>query len=433
MTKFIFATLAGLIIVLIPFPFAQGVDTILFHYLKVFIKAFNGPLMVLAVLTICASALLSLYALIKKDGWIHHHRLTQKLFVTTPFYVVNRFLGAAISLCVLFNIGPQWLISIDTGKTMVSLATQLAILVPMMFLFQTLILEFGAMEFLGQLVGFLLKPLFKVSEACAVSIITAWVGPGNAAIMATEEFFTQGFFTTKEAIIVGSQFATGSVGWIVLVCSVLGVIEYVGPIFLALTLIGIIVAFVSVRIPPISLYPNTYATEPKKTDHLHTNRLIAGLQLAAQRAKHAGLSNFIAKIDNMGFYVFWLTPIIVCWGTLALIISIYTPFLAIVSLPVEWILSLFGMPQAKLTASAIMSGLADNYLPVILGQGLHAVSSKIIVATMSIMQIIYLSETATLLLSTNKVMKLSHVILIFLERTFISLPFIILFAQWVAH
>lgn len=37
--------------------------------------------------------------------------------------------------------------SIDTGGTMLPLATQLSILIPPMILFQTFILEFGLMEF----------------------------------------------------------------------------------------------------------------------------------------------------------------------------------------------------------------------------------------------------------------------------------------------
>ncbi|CZT61262.1 hypothetical protein CDFC105_104160 [Clostridioides difficile] len=87
-----------------------------------------------------------------------------------------------------------------------------------MLLFQTLILEFGAMEFLGQLIGFIAKPLFKLSEICAVNIISAWVGPGNAAIIGTKELFEKGYFTVKESAVIGSQFSISSIGWVVLVC-----------------------------------------------------------------------------------------------------------------------------------------------------------------------------------------------------------------------
>ncbi|MGT2716072.1 YjiH family protein [Streptococcus respiraculi] len=431
--KFISCTLFGVLFVLFPFNFGGKIDTILFYYLKQFVANFNAPLTVIVIFFIVLSAALAVVDQIKPDTIIRKQRLLKKFFSTTPFYTLNRVIGAVIALMVYFKVGPDFITSPDTGGAMLSLATQLSVLVPVMLLFQTFILEFGAMEFIGELVGIVMKPLFKVSEICAVNIISAWIGPGNAAIMATEELFEKGYFTVKEMAIIGSQFATGSVGWVVLVSSVLGVIDHFGLIFMGLTVIGALVAFIGVRIPPISNYPNTYAngsTEMTVDLHKEGNVFARGLDKAIFRANSASLSNFTAKVDNMGFYVFWLTPIIVCWGTLALVVSLYTPLLKWISLPVEGILALFGVEEAKQTASAIMSGFADNYLPVILGQSIQSDVSRVIIATMSIMQIIYLSETATLLTSTNKKMSFIDVVVIFLERTFISLIFIILMAKW---
>lgn len=431
--KFICFTLFGTFFVLVPFDFDGTIDTFLFHYLKLFIKAFNAPLTALMVSVILLSAVLAVFDLIKPDTVIRKNRLLKKFFSTTPFYAANRILGALIAVMVYFKVGPDFIISPDTGGSMLSLATQLSVLVPMMLLFQTFILEFGAMEFIGELVGSAMKPLFKVSEICAVNIISAWVGPGNAAIMGTEELFKKGYFTVKEMAIIGSQFATGSIGWVVLVSSVLGVIDHFVLIFVGLTLIGAVIAAIGVRIPPISKYPDTYVdggTINKHHKSKEGNLFDRGLTNAISRANRVTFSNFIAKADNMGFYIFWLTPIIVCWGTLALIISLNTPLLAWVSLPVEGILGFFGIEEAKQTASAIMSGFADNYLPVILGQTIKSDVSRVIIATMSIIQIIYLSETATLLTSTNKKMSFLDVLVIFLERTFLSLIFIILMAKW---
>ncbi|WP_278019377.1 YjiH family protein [Enterococcus faecium] len=426
-------TILGTILVLVPFSFDGSVDTILFHYLKIFVKTFQAPLTGIMVVLIVLSAILAVFDQVKKDTIIRRNRLLNKLFSTSLFYTINRVIGAIISLLVYFKIGPNFIASPDTGGTMLSLATQLSVLVPMMLLFQTFILEFGAMEFLGEIVGGIVKPIFKVSEICAVNIISAWVGPGNVAIMATEEFFAKGYFTVREMAVIGSQFATGSIGWIVLVSSVLNVIDYFGLILAGLAIVSVIVAAISVRIPPLSTFPDTYmngSIASKITIEKSGNWFTRALNNAVDRANESNLSNFVAKIDNMTFYVFWLTPIIVCWGTLALVISLYTPLLKIISMPVEWILMAFGIASPDITASAIMSGLADNYLPVILGQSVESTVSRVIIAMMSIIQIIYLSETATLLISTNKHMKFWHVIVIFLERTFLSLFFVILIAKF---
>ena len=287
------------------------------------------------------------------------------------------------------------------------------------------------MEFIGELIGFIVKPIFKVSEMGAVSIISAWVGPGNAAILATRDLFEEGYYTVKEAAIIGSQFSTSSVGWVVLVSSVFGVMDLFIPIFLVITLVGIIVAFVGVRIPPISNYPNTYvggANESpiKVTANKDQSKFAYALDRAQKRAGKVTLENFTSKINNMLFYVIWLTPIIVCWGTLALILSIYTPILQWVSYPVELILNIANISEPAASATAIMSGFADNYLPVILGKDIASVGSRFLITCMSILQIVFMSEIASLLTSTKVVKNFKDVFLVFMIRTFVALPFVIL-------
>lgn len=435
LVKFIVGTVFGITFVLIPFNFGGTVDTILFYYVKMFVKAFNGPLTALLVLCIVASALLSLFNLVNQETIFYKNRLMNKLFVTSPFYVANRMIGAILAVMIYLKVGPEFLVSPDTGGSMLSLATQLSIIVPAMLFFQTFILEFGAMEFIGAFVGKLVKPLFKVSEICATNIISAWVGPGNAAIMGTRELFEQGYFTLREAAVISTQFTTGSIGWVVVVSSVLGVMDYFGAILLGLLLVSIIVAFIAVRIPTVSTYEDTYVdgtTVFKYQTETDGSAFSRGLTSAVKRASEVTSKNFLSKVDNMSFYVFWLTPIIVFWGTAALILALYTPILGWISLPIEWIMALMGVSESHLAASAIMSGLADNYLPVIIGSGISSVTTKIIVAMMSILSIVYLSETATLLTSTKTVPRFIDVIIIFLERTYIALPFVILFAKLIS-
>lgn len=430
--KFLILTLLGIVFLLIPFRFENGMDTILFHYLKLFISENHAVIQTIVVLLVCLSATLSLIDQLLPNTILRKQRLLKKLFSTTPFYVFNRIMGAIIAMLCYLQIGPKFIISIDTGGAMLDLGTQLSVLVPLMLLFQTLILEFGAMEFLGQLIGFIAKPLFKLSEICAVNIISAWVGPGNATIIGTKELFEKGYFTVKESAVIGSQFSISSIGWVVLVCSVLDTMDHFALIFLGITLIGIILAFINVRIPPISNYPDTYvdgSTTSKIVSSTQGTRLQRAIIQSSMRANQVTLKNFTSKIDNMSFYVLWLTPIIIFWGALALIVSLYTPLLTWVSYPIELVLKLANISEPAITASAIMSGFADNYLPVILGKGLESIESKTIITMMSILQLIFMSEIATLLQSCKVVKSFKDIIIIFLQRTIIALPFVIIFTK----
>ena len=75
LVKFIVGTVFGITFVLIPFNFGGTVDTILFYYVKMFVKAFNGPLTALLVLCIVASALLSLFNLVNQETIFYKNRL----------------------------------------------------------------------------------------------------------------------------------------------------------------------------------------------------------------------------------------------------------------------------------------------------------------------------------------------------------------------
>ncbi|PWZ93602.1 arginine transporter, partial [Staphylococcus pseudintermedius] len=91
--KFIVATLLGIIIVLIPFSFASGVDTILFHVIKTFVSTFQGPITWLIALVFCISAVMAVIDQIWQPDWIRNNTTLKPLFSTTPFYTVNRILG----------------------------------------------------------------------------------------------------------------------------------------------------------------------------------------------------------------------------------------------------------------------------------------------------------------------------------------------------
>ena len=431
--KFIILTLIGLLLVVIPFNFSGTVDTFTFFYLKKVVRIGGYGLEVFITVLVCISALLSLVDCLFKPDFIRKNDLMKTLFSTTWFDTINKIIGAIVAVMVCIKIGPEFLISIDTGGTMLSLSTQLSIIIPPMLLLQTFILECGFMEFLGTLIGFIVKPLFKISEMASVSIISAWVGPGNAAILASKQLFEEGYYTLKEAAIIGTTFSTSSIGWCVLVANVLGLMDHFLAFYLTITFCGIVVALIGVRIPPISNYKEIYSNGKTVSDKTLTkntgNLLGTAFDLAGKRVETVTINNFTGKIKNMLTYVFCLQPIIICWGTIALVLSMYTPILNYLSYPIGFILELFKIDGAYKAAPAILSGFADNYLPVILGKSMISEQLKFIVGTMSIVQIIFMSEIGALLLSTKIINKFTDIVIIFIERTFIALPIIVIISK----
>jgi len=429
--KFALGTLIGLFLVVVPLSFGSSVDTFTFYYLKKFVSWAGHPLEIIMTAIIVVSAVLALVNLICKPKWIEDQPLLKDLFSCSTFETITRLLGAVFSVCACFMIGPDFITSIDTGGTMLPLSAQLSILIPPMILFQTFILEFGFMEFLGTLIGFVVTPLFKITEMASVSIISAWLGPVSAGAMAAKQFFEEGYFTAKEAATVASCFAVSSIGWCSLVANVLGIMDYFGIFYLTIVIVGVILAVIGVRIPPLSLYSDAYKEGVAKKEYraVEGSRFNRAVTLACERAETAGAGNFAAKIKSMLSYIVSLQPIVMCYGMIALILCTYTPVLSWLSWPLGWFMNLTGVPEAFVAAPAVLAGFADNYLPLILGKGIAAAQTRFIVGAMSVVELIYMSEIGALLLSTKLCRNIVDVILIFVERTVIALPIVVLIAS----
>lgn len=433
---FALCTIIGLLLVVVPFSFTTEnnvkVDTITFYYLKQLVALGGFYLSILLTIAVSISAILCSIDYLLKPNFIRNNQIMTNLFSCNLLDTIFRILGALISIMVLTKLGPNFITEIDTGGTMLDLSTTLSIIIPPMLFLQTFILEFGFMEFLGTLIGFIVRPIFKVSSMASVSIMSAWLGPGNAAILASKQLFDEGYYTFKEAATIGTMFATSSIGWCVLVANVLGIMDYFGIFYLTITAIGIIVAFIGVRIPPISKYEDIYSNGEKreeKEEKFEESIFEKALERACERVEKVSYKNFTSKFKNMLGYIFALQPIIICWGTIALIISKYTNVLIWLSYPIAWIIKLFGITGANEAAPAILSGFADNYLPVILGKGIDNIQIKFIIGTMSILQLIFMSEIGALLASTKLTKGFKDILIIFIERTLISLPLVLIIAK----
>lgn len=64
---------------------------------------------------------MSTYDYFAKPEWIRKNHYLTRAFTTTPLYLVSKIIGAVFAVMVVFNIGPEVIISADTGATIVDL------------------------------------------------------------------------------------------------------------------------------------------------------------------------------------------------------------------------------------------------------------------------------------------------------------------------
>ena len=123
-----------------------------------------------------------------------------------------------------------------------------------------------------------------------------------------------------------TNFSLVSIPFCLMVADTMGISNIFPPFYLCICVVGIILAVIIARIPPICTIPNTYREAVGKQideDIPQEKGMFAyALEMSCKRA-----DKFTAKtVVTSGFEVlmgmfFDLIPIVVSWGTIALIIA----------------------------------------------------------------------------------------------------------------
>ena len=166
--KFIFGSAFGVLMFLVPIPYEASFTTLL-DFVKMWIAALFGGSLVYGIMALLlVSAVVSVIDFMFKPAVIRNNRYLKKAFGTTPLYLVSKIIGAAAGVMVVFQIGPQVVISPDTGGTIIDLCgTLFCILIAFSFMLPFLT-DCGIMEFLGVIARPVVRPLF-------LSLIHLWM------------------------------------------------------------------------------------------------------------------------------------------------------------------------------------------------------------------------------------------------------------------
>lgn len=292
------------------------------------------------------------------------------------------------------------------------------------------------MDLFGTLISKSMYKLFKVPGRSAIDAISSWLGDGTLGIMITNTQYKQGFYTAKEAVIISVCFSLVSLPFSTVIADQLGFMPIFVPFYGTVCIASLACALIMPRIYPLNKFKDTTYNNVKhlKEDLVpkDVNIFNFGLSKAINRASSAPsiknilVNGFKTVID---MYI-GLLPLVMAWGTLALIVAEFTPFFKIISLPVVYILEFLKIPDASHAAPAILVGFTDMFLPSIMvsGEGISQIT-KFIVGVLSITQLIYLTETGAVILKSDIPLNLKDLFIIFLTRTIIALPIITIIAK----
>lgn len=436
LAKFLLGSAFGILVFLVPIPQGESFTTLL-DFLKTAIKDFMGVSMNYIIVAILVfSAAMGIVDLVAKPDFIRKNPYMMKAFHTTPFYLGSKILGAVFACMIVFGFGPEAVTSADTGVTMLDLCNTLLCIVVAFSFILPFLTDCGIMEFLGVLLRPVVRPLFHVPGRASVDLIASWFGASNAAVILTREQYMKGFYTKREAGYIMTNFSLVSIPFCLMIANTVSVSNMFPAFYLCICLVGVILAVIGIRIPPISTIPDTYQEKAGKqlNEDLpsDTKLLPYALELSCKRAEEFTAGKVISSGMEVVVGMFFdLVPVVMAWGMVALIIATYTPVFQWISYPIGLYLQLFGVEEAFAVAPAALIGFTDMFIPALLITGVASFKTRFIIGVLSLVQIIYMTEVGAIIIKSEIPLNFWKLLIIFLERTLIAIPLIVLFANLV--
>ena len=432
---FVLPSLIGIALFMIPIQ-VDGSWTIVVKVVADIIgNALGDFLPLLCVLIVTISAVLGVVSL-GKPSFTTSYPLVDATFSTTPVWAIIRVAGAIFIWIAYLGLGaddPESILgaisSPDTGGFVLGdLLTVLVIIFFLAGLLLPLLLDFGLLEFIGALLTKVMRPLFKIPGRAAVDCITSWIGDGTLGVMLTSNQYESGYYSAREASIISTTFSAVSITFSIVVLAQVGLMDYFGPYYLLICLVGIVCAIIIPRIPPLRWKKDTYLVEGRAMAETlpegYKNSVEYGVNLAVKRVdEYRGIAQFLENgIKNAAGMWFGVLPVVMCIGTLALVLSTYTPVFDYLGMPFLPLLDLLQVPEAAEVSKTMVVGFVDMFTPsVIAAASVVDPMARFIVAVISVTQLIYLSEVGGLILGSNIPVNIGELFLLFLERTIISL------------
>lgn len=436
--KFILPSLLGVLLFMTPLK-SNGEITIPVAILsKIVVNLLGSYIIPIITSIIVISGILSLITYISKPKFIISNKFLNSLFNISPLWLIARVLGSLFALLSTLQIGPNFIISDITGTFVLNdLLTILFSIFLFAGLLLPLLLNFGLLEFFGSLLTKIMRPIFKLPGRSSIDCITSWLGDGTLGIILTSKQYEDGFYTKKEAAIVSTTFSAVSITFSLVVISQVGLSHMFIPFYLTVTLAGIVAAIIVPRIPPLSNKSNGYFNgETKELDESTPegyNSITWGYVSAIEKAnKNTSIKEFfIEGCKNVLDMWLGVLPVVMFLATTALIIAEYTTAFQILGLPFVPILKLLQVPEAVAASQTLVVGFADMLLPSVLAANtITNEMTRFIVASVSVTQLIYMSEVGSVLLGSKIPVNLKELLIIFLERTLVTLPVIVLIANF---
>jgi len=435
--KFALPSLVGIYVFLFPIKH-EGVFTIPMALMASWLSdtlAAAMPYIVLAIIAVSACA--SVWFSTRPAPHSDNSELEQ-VFAVSPLWLGIRIAGFVMAGMIVFQIGPEFVWSAATGREVLfNLATAIASIFLFAVFLMPLLTDYGLMDLIGTLLSRVFRRVFSLPGRSCIDALASWLSSAPVGVLITSQQFERGNYSGREAAVIATNFSVVSVPFCVIVANAIGLSHLFLQYYLVVVVCGLVAAVITPRLPPLSRIADFYSEAGKQ---LHEDLrpegglLRAGVRAAMHKAQAApGPGPYLrTAVINLFDVWFGLLPALIAIGTAGLIIVEYTPLFEWLSYPLIPVLKLFQLPEAQAAAPAMLVGFADMFLPALIGQSIDSELTRFVVASVSITQLVYMTEVGVMILKTRIPLSLLNLFQVFLLRTVITLPIATAFAHfWV--
>lgn len=438
--QFILPSLLGMLTFLTPIRW-DGDLTIGIGVITGWIKNLLGVhALQLVVGILIVTSVLTILGTVFKIGWIRRHHAWKDLFDVPYIWLVLRLIGTIFGIMYLLQVGPELLISEEIGGAVfVGIGVNAVSIYICACLLLPLLTDFGFMEFAGTLARPVFRSLFRLPGRSAIDAVTSFVGSSSIGLLITIGQYNDGNYTARQASVIAANFSVVSIPFALVVASVAGIghlfISWYGFVVLACLL----AALITPRLPPLSRKADTYISGSRESNLETTNESRPLLREAWERAMERAESApgvrkfFVTGVTNMTFFMFSVLAAAMALATLAAVITFHTPVFTWLSYPLISVLELAQLPDAATASPALLSGFLDQYMPAIVAAGINSDATSFVLAGLSVCQLVFMSEFGVIVLRSSLPLSTTDLGIIFLLRTVIVLPVLILGANLVVN
>lgn len=434
--KFIVPSLVGVFLFMLPIKTEAGLTIPIAILAESVQTLLNDRISEIMMIIIVITAVMTVIARIVGQEKFAVTPFFQQLFCVNTFWTITRIVAAIFAIMVFFRIGPEFIHGASTGQML--LGDLLHVLFAVFLfagLFLPLLMNFGLLELFGTIMTKVMRPLFRLPGRSSIDSLASWIGDGTIGVLITSKQYENGYYTKREAAVIGTTFSVVSITFSLVIIGEVGLkhmfVSFYGTVLAA----GFIAALIMPRIPPLSKKEDTYIHE--KTEKISEsvpngeNILTYSYKQALDRAKKEKSVYQFLKEGGQNILDMWMgvAPVVMAFGLIALIIAETTPLFQWLGLPFVPLLELLQIPSAKEASETILIGFADMFLPSILASSIEEEITRFIIAALSVTQLIYMSEVGGLLLGSKVPVSFKDLTVIFLLRTLITLPVITLIAH----